>query len=167
MKVTYKHVFNTDLDTYWSKIFFNPEYNKKLFTEVLKFKYEVVEFTEEPGGVRRRKVRIEPNTEAPAVVKKLIGDSIGYLESGEFNPTTRKWHYKIVTTKLADKVSINGTFWAEPRGEKKIERICEVDLKVDIFGVGGAIEKFIADTTGQSYEKAWAFTNQFIAQNNL
>gem|GEM_PF-40330 len=167
MKATYKHTFNTDVDTYWSKIFFSTDYNERLFRDVLKFQYELVELTGEPGGPRRRRVRIEPKTEAPAVVKKLIGDSIGYLEEGSFDPAARKWTYKITTSKLTEKISINGTFWAEPRGDKKIERICEVELKVDIFGVGGAIEKFIAETTGQSYEKAWQFTNQYIAEKGL
>lgn len=167
MKATYKHTFNTDLDTYWSKIFFSTEYNEKLFREVLKFHYELLELTGEPGGPRRRRVRIEPKTEAPAVVKKLIGDSIGYLEEGSFDPVTKKWSYKITTSKMADKISISGLFWAEPRGDKKIERICEVDLNVKVPLVGGEIEKFIAKTTADSYEKAWQFTNQYIAQNGL
>jgi uncharacterized protein (TIRG00374 family) len=167
MKATYKHTFNTDIDTYWNQIFFNPEYNEKLFREVLKFNYELLELTGEPGGPRRRRVRIEPKTEAPAVIKKLIGDSIGYLEEGSFDPAAKKWSYKITTSKMTDKISISGLFWAEPRGEKKIERICEVDLNVKVFGVGGTIEEFIAKTTGDSYEKAWQFTNQYIASKGL
>ncbi|MCS6899828.1 MAG: DUF2505 domain-containing protein [Myxococcales bacterium] len=167
MKATYRHTFHTDLDTYWSKIFFSTEYNEKLFREVLKFNYELLELTGEPGGPRRRRVRIEPKTEAPAVVKKLIGDSIGYVEEGSFDPTTKKWSYQITTSKMADKISISGLFWAEPRGEKKIERICEVDLHVKVPLVGGEIEKFIAKTTGDSYEKAWKFTNDYIAQHGL
>lgn len=167
MKVTYKHTFNTDVDTYWSKIFFDREYNERLFRDVLGFQYELLELTEEPSGVRRRRVRIEPKTDAPAVVKKLVGDSIGYVEEGSFDPKTKKWSYRITTTKMSDKISITGLFWAESRGDKKIERICDVDLNVKIFGVGGAIEEFIGKTTGDSYEKAHAFTNKFIAEKGL
>jgi hypothetical protein len=167
VKTTFKHIFNTDVDTYWSKIFFDREYNNKLFHEILKFEYELLELTEEPSGVRRRKVRIEPKTDAPAMIKKLVGDSIGYVEEGTFDPKAKKWNYKISTTKLTDKISISGTFWVEPRGEKRVERICEVDLNVKVFGVGGTIEEFIAKTTGDSYEKAWQFTNQYIASKGL
>jgi hypothetical protein len=167
MKVTYRHTFNTDVDTYWTKIFFNQEYNERLFRDALKFEYELIELKEEPDGTRRRRVRIEPKTDAPAVVKKLIGDSIGYLEEGTFNPTSKKWLYKITTTKMSDKISTAGTFWVEPRGDKQIERICEVELNVKIPLVGGEIEKFIAKTTADSYEKAWQFTNQFIAQKGF
>ena len=75
MKFTVRHIFNTDIDTYWSKIFFDREYNQRLFVDALSFPvYEVLELTEEPNGVRRRKVRTEPKADAPAVVTKLIGD---------------------------------------------------------------------------------------------
>jgi hypothetical protein len=168
MKFTVRHIFNTDIDTYWSKIFFDREYNQRLFVDALSFPvYEVLELTEEPNGVRRRKVRTEPKADAPAVVTKLIGDSIGYVEEGVFDPAARRWAYKVTTSKLSDKIQIAGSFWVEPRGEHKIERICEIDCNVKIFGVGGAIEGFIEKSTRDTYEKATAFTNKYIAEKGL
>ncbi len=64
-------------------------------------------------------------------------------------------------------MKIGGTLWVEPRGEKKIERICEVELEVNVFGIGGVVEKFIADTTRESYEKTALYTNDFLARKGL
>jgi hypothetical protein len=164
-KFTLRNVFETDPETFWNKIFFDAEYNRRLYLDALKFKdFELLELTGEPGGARTRKIRTEPRSEAPAVVTKLIGGSLTYVEDGRFDPATKKWTYTISTSKLADKVKISGVFWVEPRGEKRIERICECTVEVKIFGVGGTIESFIEKTTRESYEDAARFTNAFIAE---
>lgn len=164
-KFTLRNVFETDKDTFWNKLFFDEEYNRRLYLDALGFKgFELLELTGEPGGVRTRRIRTEPKSEAPAVVTKLIGGDISYTEEGRFDPATGIWKYEIKTSKLTDKISITGTFWVEPRGDKKIERFCENDIQVKIFGVGGTVESFIEKTTRDSYAKTEAFTNAFIRE---
>jgi len=168
VKFTIRHTWDVSEDDYWPKLFFNEEYNRRLYKEGLEFPvYEVISFEEQPDGVRTRKLRVEPKAEAPLVVKKLIGDSLQYVEEGRFDPKARRWKYKVTTSKLADKISIAGEFWIEKRGDKKIERICEVDVTVKIFGVGGAVESFIEKTTRESYEKTNRFTLGFIREKGL
>ncbi|AKF04554.1 DUF2505 domain-containing protein [Sandaracinus amylolyticus] len=167
-KFTLKNIFETDKDTFWAKVFFDEEYNRRLYLEALGFKgYELLELKELPGGVRTRRIRTEPKSEAPAVVTKLIGGDISYTEEGRWDPSTGIWKYTITTSKLSDKISIAGTFWVEPRGDKRIERICENDIQVKIFGVGGTVEGFIEKTTRDSYAKTEAFTNAFIREKGL
>lgn len=168
MKFIVRDVFDTDVDTYWNEIFFSEEYNSRLYREGLGFKdFQLVELTGEKGGPRTRKMRTEPATDAPAVVRKLIGDSLTYLEAGRFDPAKKLWTYTITTSKLADKLHIGGKLWGEPKGEKKMERVAEIEIEVKIFGVGGTIEKFIEKTTRESYVKATTFTNRFIAEKGL
>jgi hypothetical protein len=168
MKFTCRNLFNTDADTYWSKVFFDPEYNRGLYVDALQFKkWELVELTGEPGGVRTRKQNLEPKSDAPAVVQKLVGGSISYVEQGRFDPDGRIWTYTIKLSKLSDKVTIGGKFWVEPRGDKRIERLCDVDISVNIFGVGGVVEKFVEKETRDSYEKATAYTNAWLAKQGL
>lgn len=167
-KFTLRNIFETDRETFWNRVFFDAEYNRRLYLEGLKFKdFELIELTGEPGGVRTRKMRTEPQSEAPAVVTKLIGGSLSYVEEGRFDPATMRWTYTITTSKLADKVKIGGTFWVEPRGDKRVERICDCEVSVKIFGVGGAVESFIEKTTRESYETAAKFTNDFIREKGL
>ena len=167
-KIEARHTFDTDVDTYWSKVFFTEEFQRRLYLEGLGFKhYELVSRDDAPDGTIRKKIKTEPKSEAPAVVKKLIGDSIAYTEEGTFDPKTKIWKYRIVTTKMSDKVEIGGDFWVEPKGDKKIERVVKVNITVKIFGVGGAIESFIEKTTRESFDKAAVFTNKFIREHGL
>ena len=168
MKFTCSNIFNCDAETYWTKIFFDQGYNSGLYLDGLGFKgFELIEVTGEPGGDRTRRIRTEPKTQTPAVIDKIIGGSITYSESGRFDAKTGKWKFEITTSKMSDKISIHGTLWVEPRGEKKIERFCETTIEVKIFGVGGTIEKFVADTTRESYDKTERFTNDWIAKKGL
>ena len=163
-----RHIFETDVDTYWEKVFFSDEFQQRLYMEGLKFKhYELLSKKTEADGTIVKSIRTEPSSEAPAVVKKLIGDSIAYVENGRWDPQTKKWKYEIVTSKMADKVKIGGDFWVEARGDKKIERVVKVDITVKVFAVGGAIESFIEKTTRESFEKAATFTNAFIREKGL
>lgn len=162
-KFVCRNVFETDPETFWTKVFFDDEYNRGLYLEGLGFKnYEQIELKEEADGSKRRRFRTEPKTEAPAVVKKLVGDSLTYMETGSFDPKSKVWTYKVETSKMGDKIRIGGRYWLEPRGPKTLERVCEIEITVDIFGVGGVVEGFIESTTRESYEKATAFTNKFL-----
>ena len=168
MKFTVNHVFSCDVPTYWEKIFFEPEYNRRLYLEALGFKkFEVLELRGNPGEDRFRKLRMAPKSDAPAVVQKLIGADIEYTEEGRWDAKSGIWTFAISTSKLTDSIKISGRFWVEKRGEKATERFCETDLKVSIFGVGGAVEKFIESTTRESYEKTFAFTQKWIADHGL
>ncbi len=167
MKFTVRNQFDTNVDTYWNEIFFSEEYNSRLYREGLGFKgFELIELTGEKGQRRTRKLRTEPAADAPAVVRKLIGDSLSYTETGSWDPATKVWSYSISTSKLSDKIRIGGRLWAEPRGDK-LERIAEIEIEVKILGVGGTIEKFLEKTTRESYVKATDFTNRFIAEKGL
>lgn len=163
-----RNIFNTDPDTFWAKVFFDAEYNRGLYLDGLGFKsYEPVSLEEKPDGSKVRRFRTEPKTEAPAVVTKLIGGSLVYEETGTFDAKAKVWTYQVRTSKMADKVRIGGRYWLESRGDKRLERICEVDISVDVFGVGGVVESFIEKTTRETYVKATDFTNAFIAKHGL
>lgn len=165
---TIRDVFDTDVDTYWNRLFFDAEYNERVYREALGFKdFTVLEQSGEPGGPRTRAMRTEPAAEIPAVVRKLIGDSLGYTERGSFDPATKVWTYTITPGAMPDKMKIGGRLWAEPKGDKQLVRIADIHIEVKIFGVGGAVEKFIEKTTRDSYVKATEFTNRFVREKGL
>ena len=168
MRYTIRHTFNTDADTFWGKLFFDPAYNETLFTQYLKFKqYKVLELQHNPDGSIHRRVECAPAIEIPAVVKKVIGDSTSYVEDGRFDPKTKKFTVEATPKVGADRIQSKVTMWVEPRGDKKIERVVEVESNVKVFGVGKIIEGFIEQQTRASYDSAAAFTNQWIAEKGL
>lgn len=168
MKFTIRNVFETDVDTFWNRVFFDDEYNRRLYMDALAFKrFEVLSQTGGPGETRTRTMVTEPKTEAPAVVQKLVGGSFSYTEQGSWDPRTKVWTYAITTSKLSDKVKVGGRYWCELLGDKRLERVCEIELEVKVFGVGGVIEQFMEKTTRESYEDTTRFTNAFIREKGL
>jgi hypothetical protein len=162
-KFTARHVFDVDVDTYWNEVFFDEVYNQRLFTEALGFKYELLSLVKNPDGSYDRRVRTEPESNAPAVIKKLVGDKFSYLEVGHFDPATRIWTYEVTPSSLTGKLEIRGVFWAESKGDNQLTRIVETTVGVKVFGVGKVIEAFIEKETRGSFAKAQKFTNQWLA----
>ncbi len=160
---TVRHIYPISEADFWPKVFWNDDYNTRLYKEALQFKrFEKVDEKDLGGGVKTRSLILEPKPEAPPVVMKLVGGSLSYNETGRFDPATKKWKYSIKLDKLADKVAIDGEFWVEPRGDDKVERLCKVTIDVKIFGVGGVVESFVEKKTRDDYEKAAKFTVDYI-----
>ena len=166
-RFTLKHLFPTDAATFWSKVFFDPEYNRGLYA-ALKYKsWEQVDKREDPDGTIRRRARMEPAFDAPGIVKKVVGDGISYVEDGVYDPKTGKWVYEIVPSKMPDKIKTHGEYWVEARGPHEVERICTVNIDASIFGIGGALESYLEKTTRESYEVAARFTRDFLGRHGL
>jgi len=167
-KVEIRHTFNCDADTFWEHVFGSSEFNTTLYREGLEFpEYEIIEDRKDDAGKLHRKVRTTPKSDAPATVRKVIGDSISYVEEGIWDPSVGRYRFSITTSKLADKVRIGGELWVEPKGEGKIERRCDMDVEVKIFGVGRVVEAFVAKSLRDSYGQAAVFTNRWIADKGL
>ena len=167
MRYTIKHTLNTTVDTFW-KLFFEPEYNEKLFKERLKFSvYEVLALEHKPDGSVYRKIHCAPPIEIPSIAKKFFGDSTSYVETGLYDPKTRRFNTDVQPKVGADKIHMRISIWAEPRGDKQIERFVDVEGSVKIFGIGKMIEGLLESNTRESYDIAADFTNKWVAEKAL
>lgn len=168
MRFTIRHTFETDVDTFWEKIFFDEEFNRALFVDHLRFtSFKVLQFDRQDDGRVHRRLQCKPPTELPAVVKKVLGGATSYIEDGHFDPVSRKFTVDVIPAAAADKIKTRTELWLEARGDKRSERIATIDNTVKIFGVGKIIEKFIEDTTRKSYAEAADFTNRWIRDKGL
>jgi hypothetical protein len=168
VRYTIKHTFNTDVDSFWDKLFFDPDYNQALFEGHLKFNnYRVLQLERGSDGSVHRRVECAPPIELPAVAKKAIGDSTSYVEDGRFDPKSRRFSVEVTPRVGGDKIKTHVTMWAEARGDKRIERIVEVDNSVNIFGIGKILEAFVEKQMRATYDEAAAFTNRWIAERGL
>jgi hypothetical protein len=128
VRYTIKHTFNTDADTFWNQIFFDADYNKTLFIQNLKFvTYNVLELTRTPEGAVHRRVECVPAIELPAVAKKVLGETVSYVEDGRFDPTSRRFTAEVQPKVGADKIHTRVVMYTEPRGDKRVERVAEVE----------------------------------------
>jgi len=167
-EVTLRHEIDTDEDTFWSKIVFNEEFNKKLYEGALKFPgWKLVDSKEDDAKIVRR-VQVDPPVgDLPGPVKKVIGDRLAYTEEGTFDKKTKRYSFKVTPSTMADKTKVSGELWAEKIGDKKIRRMCRISVEVKVFMVGGMVEDRIMQDLRSSYDNSTAFTNQYIKENGL
>lgn len=163
-----EHTFNCSEDTYWDEVFPDEEFNRRLFMDELGFTaYEVKVFEDTPKG-KRRVIEATPDLgEMPGPMKKLVGDGVGYREESELDRESKRMQVKVIPSKLADKIKMEGVFFTRSAGEGKCTRVFEMDVNVKIFGVGGMVEKKILDDLAQSYDKAAKFTNAYLEEKGL
>ena len=160
-----EHVFECNEETFWSKVFFDDEYNRRLFQDLLKFPVWRVAKTEDAGNEVRRTIEASPPIgDLPGPLKAVVGESAGYEERGVFDKSTRRYRVQVVPNRMSDKISVNVEMWTEPLGEKKCKRIAKATATAKIFGVGGMLEKKLLSDLERSYEKSAGFTNAFVAE---
>ena len=168
MRYTIKHTIETDIDTFWNKVIFDPEFNRKLFIEHLGFTaYNVLEDRTDADGVRHRRVDAVPKIELPAAARKVLGDNLGFVEVGRYDPAVKRYYINVLPKTGGDKIKTTTEIWAEPSGDKRCERIVSIDNSVKIFGIGGLVEGFIEQQTRDSYARGAEYTNRYIRENGL
>lgn len=163
-----EHVFNCSEETFWTKVFFDDEYNKRLFQENLRFPVWRVLKTEERGDEVLRTIEASPPIgDLPGPLKAVVGDSAGYEERGVFDKKTRRYKVQVVPNRMADKVSVSVEMWTEPLGDAQCKRFARATATAKIFGVGGLLEKKLLGDLERSYTKSATFTNTFVAEKGL
>jgi hypothetical protein len=168
VRYTIKHSIDTDVDTYFAKVFFDPEFNRTLFLDHLGFtSYKVLEESTEPDGTINRRVDCTPKVEMPAAARKIFGDSVGFVEIGRFDPKQRKYFIQVQPRVGGDKVKTSSEIWAEPLDGKRCERVVVTDNTVKVFGLGTLIEGFIEQQTRDMYARAADFTNRWIKEKGI
>jgi hypothetical protein len=160
--ITLRDPFECDEDTFWGSVFFETDYNRRLYTEALGFGGYTLLADDLRAGERIRRMRCEPRLEMPAAVRRVLGDALSYTEEGRFDPKARRWHWRVVLSRLADKIRIEGDVRCEPAGAGRLTRTSDIDVGVDLFGVGGLIEGFVEKSVRDSYARATAFTRAYI-----
>lgn len=168
MKFTLRHPYAIEPEAFWRDVFFDPGYNEALYREALQFEaFKVLEETTPPDGRRTRKMAVTPKLDAPGPIKKVLGDSVSYVEEGRLDLARPSWIVKVIPSKLADKAKITSEMWLERTGAGQSDRVAEFDITVTMFAVGGLFEKFLEKTMRESYQKATEFTNKWLREKGL
>src|SRR6185436_13653348 len=110
------------------------------------------------------RLRFTQRMDAPAPVRKIFGETTSMEEDGRFDPATRRWRFRMIPDRMADKIDITGETWLEERGPGRVERVSELSVGVRIFAVGGLVEQFIAKETETSNAKQAEFTRRYIGE---
>jgi hypothetical protein len=160
---TIRHHFDIDADAWWRDVWFDPAFTEQLYTGGIGFEgFELVSLQGAYPGEVRRTLRMRPKLDAPATIKRLLGDSMSYTDEGRFDPAAKRFEFRVTPSVLAGKIRISGAITVLPAPGGGIDRTTELDFDVSIFGVGGTLEKFIAQQFEDNERRAIAFTERWI-----
>ena len=163
-----EHDFECSANTYWEKVFFDDEYNGRLFRDELRFpEWRVLDQKDEGPRVIRN-IRAQPPIEdLPGPLKAVVGEGAGYEERGVYDRATSRYEAKVQPNRLADRVSVTIAMVIESISETRCRRVVTATVTAKIFMIGPLLEqKMIADLT-RSYAKSAEFTSRFLAEKGL
>ncbi|MCB9727238.1 MAG: DUF2505 domain-containing protein [Deltaproteobacteria bacterium] len=165
MKTTSRFALETDAETYWHEVYFDPEFTRALYLEGLGCdSVEVLESWTDDQGRYHRQLLAQPHLDAPAFIQKLFGDSQQFTDDGTFDPASGRWSYRVIPAKLATKIHIEGSqrTVATPGG---MELLSDLDVRVDVVGFGGLVEKFIVRQFEEKLAQQERFSRRWLASH--
>ncbi|MEZ4267194.1 MAG: DUF2505 family protein [Myxococcota bacterium] len=162
MRTTARFGLKTDADTYWHGVYFDPEFTRALYIDGLGCdSVEVLESWTGENGHYHRQLLAHPHLDAPAVIQRLFGDAQQFTDDGDFDPATNRWSYRVITAKLSTKIHVQGSQQTVPTASG-IDLISELEVRVDVLGFGGLVEKFIAKQFEEKLAMQERFTRQWL-----
>ena len=160
-----EHLIHCSDEKFWT-VFFDVEYNQKLFLDELRFESWKLVSLDDKGDRIERVVDVVPRLgDLPGPLKKLVEGGAGYRERDVFDKKTKRMTLKVEPSVLQGKLTISGVMHTEPVGEAQCRRIYETSIVAKVFGIGGMIESRILDDVKKSYDKAAAFTNRWVKEH--
>ena len=163
-KFTVTHVIHCNEDTFW-KVFFDRDFNTKLFLEYLGFpEFNILDQRETDREIVR-KISGMPKMDMPGPVLKLLGPSFKYVEEGRLDKATKQWRFQMTPSVLQGKLRNEGTMRIEPAGEGRVRRIADIVIEAKIFGVGGLIESSAEKNMRQGWDKGAEFMNRWLKEH--
>lgn len=167
-KFVHRAIHGVDEATFWERLFFDPEFNHRLYYDVLGFdRWEVIEDRIDEEGGRVRRVRIAPGVGLPAPARKVVGNAFTYVENGRLDPQTRRFDYRIEPALNPARADLHGAFWVEPRGERTVERFHEIDAQVTFLGFGRMIENRIGRELNAAFDRAAEFAEVYLREEGI
>jgi hypothetical protein len=166
--VRIEHTFDCSEDTFWNELFFDEEYNRRIFIEALKFPVWKEVERRDSDQTLHRVIEVVPRVgDMPTALKKIVGENLGYREEGQYDKAKRRYRINIVPNALKDKLSVQGELFTEPAGDGKCRRVFSGTINAKIFGVGGILEKRVAQDLEKSYAVGARFTQEYIKEKGL
>lgn len=166
-QVTLRNPLDCSPEAYFEGCLFDQEYTTRLFKDVLKFPgVEVLEMKKD-GNVWRRRVKVmPPMTGIPGPVKKLVGDSMSYIEDGSYDVNSKRYTYTVIPSSAAEKTKTAGEAWCEVENGKTV-LVTKFSIDVKIMMIGGMVEEKILSDLRASFDQATPFISSFVAEKGL
>jgi hypothetical protein len=159
-------IFHVAPDVFWTRLFFDAEYNAGLYRALGFESYQVLSLETHPDGRVERKLRAEPPLSGPELLRKALRGRIYYVEHGSYDPARQLWQFTNESSVKAGDTRVAGTIRALPHPLGMRHQV-ELEISVSALGLGSLIEKQIEKSTRESYLVTTSYTNAYAAERGL
>ncbi len=166
MHTRIENVLHVTPEVFWQHLFFDADFNRRLYEKLGFETYEVKELETLPDGRVRRVLRAEPPINAPSLIKERIKGRVFYVEEGIYDPARGVWEFANESSVASDSTRVSGTIRAEPHAEGMLH-VVELEIEVKAFGFGSLVERMIEKNTRDSYRVTTEFVNAYAEQRGL
>lgn len=163
-----EHHIHCSEQTFWSKVFFDREYNRQLCIDHMSFR-DSRELEHEDRGDRllRRIAASPPLAGLPRALAGLFAEGTRFEEHGVFERAARCYTAQVVPNRMAKRIRVQIVISTRPDGVDSCTRIARASMSAQLFGVGALLERFMVDDFTNSYALSAEFTNRFLAEHRL
>ena len=147
------------------ELFFDDQFNVDMYEGGLGFpKCEVVEKRDD-GQTLYRRMNMVPKPDLPAALIKVIGDRVGYQETGTWVRSAGEWRWQLHLAAFGEKVRVEGTMRLEPHGDGHCRRITPFEVEAKVFGIKKIVERAAADNVVKGWNGSAAWINEYLAKH--
>jgi hypothetical protein len=165
MQTERREQFPIPADRYWQDLCLNLDFQERLFREGLGCEtIEVVRNEGSYGVGLHRHLRFVKASNAPAALRKVLGEKVTVEEIGEFDPHHQRWSFRILPGVMADKLAIEGTITLEDGGNGSVVEVVQQTFVCSLFGIGGLVERFIAKSLEEGERARARYAQTYIRE---
>lgn len=157
-----EHILRCTPETFWSRVFSDPDYNRELFVGALGAR----SFTFKSSGARRVVGVVPRQTTIPAPLHALIGGDLGFTETGSVEAQKARYEFHVTPSRLAEKLKIRGALYTLRTAGQTL-RVVELTVAASVVLLGQMLEERIIAQLTADYAAAATFTNRWLAERNF
>lgn len=163
MEIKYVHTFpELDVEEF-EELLANQDFNQTLEKLPNVASRKLLEEKDLGGGKRYTRVQYEARG-VPEQARKFVGEgTVGWIEEVDFNRNTHVHHFRLIPSRMKDKVECEGKYVLEPLGPHGgTKRTVTMNIRVKMFGVGKLIEKMAKPFLEANAREEERLTREYI-----
>jgi hypothetical protein len=157
--LTIRQLLDCSEPEFWERIFHSEEFNHYLY-EGLGFEYQLQEWNADTGY---RRAKISPTNQMPRPIARVLGERFSYVEEGTFDAEAERYDFRVIPSRVADRIRATGTVMIEGVSAHQCERRVTLEIGAEVLGLGRLIEAYFIAATREQYAKNAALVNEYLA----
>ncbi|KIG14887.1 hypothetical protein DB30_06269 [Enhygromyxa salina] len=143
-------------------LYFEDAFNVQMYEQGLGFpSCKIVERRDDGDKLFRRMAMI-PKLEMPKAVAKLVGDRVGYEESGDWIRSEGVYRWRLLLAAFGEKLRVAGTMRLVAHGDGHCRRVVEFEVDANMFGIGKLVENTAAQNTLEGWNNSAKWINSYL-----